>query len=148
MTGTSSRSSHLQVGVVHRDRITRLAKMCNLGSWIEPVVGRLEQLIPVDSPRLLHGDLWWGNVVWGPKNEPFVIDPSHHFGHPEEDLAMLALFSPMPSRVLDSYLEVRPLEPRWKERVGFWQLYPLLVHCVLFGGAYVSQAKEIAKRYS
>ena len=41
---------------------------------------------------LLHGDLWWGNVLPGADGRSWLIDPSVHGGHPEEDLAMLALF--------------------------------------------------------
>jgi fructosamine-3-kinase len=35
----------------------------------------------------------------------------------------------------------------WQERVALFQLYPLLVHAVLFGGGYRSRAEEIARRY-
>ena len=35
----------------------------------------------------------------------------------------------------------RPLAPGWAERVALFQLYPLLVHTVLFGGSYRARAK-------
>jgi fructosamine-3-kinase len=92
--------------------------------------------------------LWWGNVLFGANGRSWLVDPSVHGGHPEEDLAMLALFGPVPDRVRSAYAEVLPLHPGWEERVGLFQLYPLLVHTVLFGGGYRSQALEVTRRFS
>lgn len=36
-----------------------------------------------------------------------------------------------------------PLQPEAEERVPLYQLYPLLVHVVLFGGSYVAQLQRI-----
>ena len=82
---------------------------------------------------------------FGSDGHAWLIDPSVHGGHPEEDLAMLALFGPVPARVLTAYGEVRPLAAGWRERVELFQLYPLLVHSVLFGGGYRTQAETIAR---
>jgi fructosamine-3-kinase len=96
----------------------------------------------------LHGDLWWGNVLFGADGRAWLIDPSVHGGHPEEDLAMLALFGRVPDRLLAAYQDVSPLQPGWQERVALFQLYPLLVHTVLFGAGYRSQAEAVASRFS
>jgi fructosamine-3-kinase len=71
-----------------------------------------------------------------------------HGGHPEEDLAMLGLFGTIPSRLLRAYEETGPLQPGWQGRVALFQLYPLLVHTVLFGGGYRAQAEAVARRYA
>ena len=47
-----------------------------------------------------------------------------------------------------AYAEVRPPADGWVDRVGLFQLVPLLVHTVLFGGAYGGQAQEVARRYT
>ena len=60
---------------------------------------------------------------------------------------MLALFGSVPGRVHASYNEILPLAPGWQERVALFQLYPLLVHSVLFGGGYRSRTEEMARRY-
>ncbi len=128
-------------------RLGQLAARCGLVGPVESVVARLPELLPPGEPSLLHGDLWWGNVLFGSDGRSWVIDPSVHGGHPEEDLAMLALFGPLPDRLVAAYEEVRPLAAGWEERVALFQLCPLLVHAVLFGGGYRAQAAAIARRY-
>jgi fructosamine-3-kinase len=128
-------------------RLCQLAKRCELEKVVHAVVSRLGELLPPGGPALLHGDLWWGNVLFGANGRSWIIDPSVHGGHPEEDLAMLALFGSVPDRLLRSYEEVRPLHAGWQERVALFQLYPLLVHTVLFGGAYRAQAEALARRF-
>jgi fructosamine-3-kinase len=129
-------------------RLTGLAAACGLERDIEPVVARLADLLPPGGPALLHGDLWWGNVRWGVDGRAWLIDPSAHGGHPEEDLAMLALFGPLPDRLLAAYRAVRPLDGGWRERRPLFQLVPLLVHTVLFGGEYRQSAVAAARRYA
>jgi fructosamine-3-kinase len=124
-----------------------LAKRCELEKVVHAVVSRLGELLPPGGPALLHGDLWWGNVLFGADGRSWILDPSVHGGHPEEDLAMLALFGPVPDRLLHSYEEVRPLHAGWRERVALFQLYPLLVHTVLFGGAYRARAEALARQF-
>jgi len=127
-------------------RISELAARCGLEESMAPVVAGLGELLPLGGPALLHGDLWWGNVLFGSDGRSWLIDPSVHGGHPEEDLAMLALFGAVPDRLLNAYTEVRPLSPGWQDRVALFQLYPLLVHSVLFGSGYRAQAEAVARR--
>jgi fructosamine-3-kinase len=114
---------------------------------IERACDRLPEVAgPGVAPARLHGDLWSGNVCWsGSPVRGWVIDPAAHGGHPETDLAMLALFGcPHLDRVLAGYREVTPLSPGWEHRVGLHQLFPLLVHVVLFGRGYAGQAAAAA----
>lgn len=128
-------------------RLLALAQRCGLSSEVARVVDRLDALIAPDPPAMLHGDLWWGNVLWGSDGRAWVIDPSVHGGHPEEDLAMLGLFGEVPDRLRRAYAEVRPMTPGWEERTELFQLYPLLVHAVLFGGEYCWRAASVAARF-
>ncbi|AOR36379.1 fructosamine kinase [Streptomyces fodineus] len=101
---------------------------------------------PAEPPARLHGDLWNGNVLWGADGEVRLIDPAAHGGHRETDLAMLRLFGcPHLDRVLDGYQAAAPLAAGWRERVGVHQLFPLLVHAVLFGRGYAEQALTAAR---
>jgi fructosamine-3-kinase len=109
------------------------------------VLDRLGDLVPDEGPARLHGDLWTGNVVWG-TDAAWLVDPAAHGGHRETDLAMLALFGlPFIDRVLTAYDDTVPLADGWRERVAVHQLWPLLVHAVLFGGAYGVRAGRAAR---
>ncbi|MCZ9343310.1 fructosamine kinase family protein, partial [Streptomyces sp. TRM76130] len=62
------------------------------------------------------------------------------------DLAMLRLFGcPHLEAVLDAYAGAAPLAAGWAERVGVHQLFPLLVHAVLFGRGYAERAVAVAR---
>ena len=98
-----------------------------------------------ELPARLHGDLWNGNVLWDGR-DAWLIDPAAHGGHRETDLAMLHLFGcPHLDRVLAAYQEVAPLARGWAGRIGLHQLFPLLVHTVLFGRSYAGQALAAAR---
>ncbi|MFJ6683135.1 fructosamine kinase family protein [Streptomyces werraensis] len=114
---------------------------------VERVCARLPELAgPAEPPARLHGDLWSGNVLWGADGRVHVIDPAAHGGHRETDLAMLALFGcPLLDAVVEGYQEVAPLAGGWRERVGVHQLFPLLVHAVLFGRGYAGQVLGVAR---
>lgn len=116
-------------------------------SVIERVCERLPELAgPAEPPARLHGDLWNGNVLWGADGHVWLIDPAAHGGHRETDLAMLHLFGcPHLDRVLVGYQEAAPLAAGWSERIGLHQLFPLLVHTVLFGRGYAGQAMTAAE---
>jgi fructosamine-3-kinase len=47
--------------------------------------------------------------------------------------------------VLGGYTDVTPLAPGWQRRVPLHQLFPLLVHAVLFGGGYGARAGAAAR---
>lgn len=114
---------------------------------VERVCDALPELAgPAEPPARLHGDLWSGNVLWGTDGEAWLIDPAAHGGHRESDLAMLRLFgAPHLDRILDAYDEAAPLADGWRMRVPLHQLFPLLVHAVLFGRGYAEQALAAAR---
>jgi fructosamine-3-kinase len=116
-------------------------------AMVERVCDRLPELSgPTELPARLHGDLWSGNVVWGADEHAWLIDPAAHGGHRETDLAMLHLFGcRYLDRVLDAYRETAPLADGWADRIPLHQLFPLLVHAVLFGRGYAEQALAAAR---
>lgn len=119
---------------------------------VERVCARMSELCgPPERPARLHGDLWSGNVMAGADGRAWLIDPSPYGGHREVDLAMLRLFggwAEVQETLFDAYEEVAPLADGWRERVELYQLLPLLVHAVLFGGSYRAVAERVALRYS
>jgi fructosamine-3-kinase len=115
---------------------------------IERICARIEQLVgPPEPPARLHGDLWSGNVLADRDARPWLIDPAAYGGHREVDLAMLALFG-APAGATEAYRELAPLADGWRQRVGLYQLLPLLVHALLFGGAYAASVERAALLYS
>jgi len=115
---------------------------------VERVCERIAELAgPPEPPARLHGDLWSGNVLWS-AGRPYVIDPIAYGGHREVDLAMLRLFGSPGPRLVAAYEEVAPLAAGHEDRVALYQLFPLLVHTVLFGGGYGGSAERAARQYS
>ena len=115
---------------------------------IEHICNSLKDIIPNSIPSLIHGDLWAGNIISTENGVPVLIDPAIYYGHPEIDWAMLDLFGNFPKISFDTYNEINPLEIGFQNRKDIYQLYPLLVHLVLFGSGYYSAVKRVVKKYS
>lgn len=108
---------------------------------------KLDRYFPVEPPALLHGDLWSGNFLCNEHGHPILIDPAVYYGHREMDLAMTKLFGGFSNTFYEAYERAFPLDKQWKERIDLCNLYPLMVHVNLFGGAYVSQVKSVLKYF-
>ena len=116
--------------------------------WVEKLCHRLDELIPACSPSLIHGDLWSGNLLIHSSGHPVLIDPAVYYGHPEMDWAMLSLFGSYPEEAMDYYQNLYPLEKGLNLRIDIHQLYPLLVHLMLFGKGYLSGIESTLKKYA
>ncbi|WP_319824416.1 fructosamine kinase family protein [Thalassovita sp.] len=104
----------------------------DLARRLDALCTRLPDLLPDTPPRLLHGDLWTGNVHFS-GGRGWLIDPACYYGDPEVDLAMLHLFGTPPPAFRDGY---GPPRPGYADRQPLYQLWPALVHLRLFGAAY------------
>lgn len=104
---------------------------------------RIEQEIPEEPPALIHGDMWSGNYIIETDSTAVLIDPSLHFGHREMDLAMSLMFSSFGRTFYESYQQIYPMEKGFESRLPLLQLYPLLVHAILFQGQYISRVERI-----
>ena len=107
---------------------------------------RLPELFADYTPvaSLLHGDLWAGN--WGVTNgEPIIFDPAVHYGDRESDIAMTRLFGGFGRAFYEAYESAWPLESGHELRADLYQLYHVLNHLNLFGGAYLDQALRILR---
>jgi len=113
----------------------------------ETLCAKFNVLFPIEPPSLLHGDLWSGNFMVSEKGLPVIYDPAVYYGHREMDIAMTLLFGGFDQKLYQHYDEVFPLEKGWQQRIELCQLYPLLVHLVLFGGHYYHSVMNIVKKY-
>lgn len=113
----------------------------------EKLCSRLSQLLPLEKPSLLHGDLWNGNFITSSAG-PCLIDPAIYYGHREMDIAMTKLFGGFPPAFYEAYNDTFPLEPDWQQRIELNQLYPLLVHVNLFGSGYTGSVRSVLRSYN
>ncbi|MBC8173730.1 MAG: fructosamine kinase family protein [Chitinophagales bacterium] len=108
---------------------------------------KLHEIIPAEPPALIHGDLWSGNFMCDEKGVTKIIDPAIAYSHRECDLSMTRLFGGFDSSFYKYYNDFFLLENGFEKRVDIYNLYPLLVHVILFGGSYPTQVADIMKRF-
>ena len=109
---------------------------------------KLENIFPDEPASLLHGDLWAGNYLVHSTGEAAIYDPAVYFGHREMDIGMTKLFGGFDQQFYNAYNHYYPMEKNWQRRLPLTQLYPILVHAVLFGGHYVSSGLSIIKQFA
>jgi len=107
----------------------------------------LPEIFPIESPSLVHGDLWGGNYMVDKIGKPVIIDPAVYYGHREMDLGMSQLFGGFDNEFYDAYNRYYPLEKGWQRRMDYCNLYPLMVHVNLFGGAYLNSVQSILRKF-
>lgn len=113
----------------------------------ENLCKNFDLLFPQEPPALLHGDLWSGNFMTTAGGNAAIYDPAVYYGHREMDMGMTKLFGGFHERFYTAYNDAFPLEKDWLQRLPLTQLYPLLVHAVLFGGHYVESSRGIIKQH-
>jgi protein-ribulosamine 3-kinase len=95
------------------------------------------------QPSLVHGDLWCGNVAMGVDGAAVIFDPAVYYGDRETDLAMTELFGGFGEEFYCAYHEAYPLDSGYTVRKTLYNLYHVLNHLNLFGGAYAAQAERM-----
>jgi protein-ribulosamine 3-kinase len=123
-----------------------LARRNGHGAALQARGAELLQHLPVllgdhrPQASLLHGDLWSGNAAADQAGTPVIFDPAVYYGDREADLAMTRLFGGFGSVFYEAYEQAWPLPEGAAGRVDLYNLYHVLNHTNLFGGAYLGQA--------
>jgi fructosamine-3-kinase len=89
------------------------------------------------QPALLHGDLWSGNFMCDDRSEAVLIDPAVYYGHHSIDLAMTTLFGGFHSLFYEAYQFHYSFSANYSAQWKICNLYPLLIHLLLFGKSYM-----------
>lgn len=107
----------------------------------------LPELLPVDQPALLHGDMWSGNVMVAEQGEACLIDPAVYYGHREIELAFTQMFGGFGEDFYRAYHATYPLDHGYQDRVDIYNIYPHMVHVNLFGTSYLNGVEQVLSRY-
>ncbi len=115
---------------------------------VERLAARLPELVPQQPAALIHGDLWAGNAISDSRGAPALIDPAAHYGWPEAELGLTALFGGFEPPFYTAYEAERPLDKGWRQRLPIYNLYHLLNHLNLFGAGYHGQVVESLREFA
>lgn len=109
----------------------------------EQLIEHLGDFFTTYTPQasVLHGDLWSGNYGMTSDGVPVIFDPAVYFGDREADIAMTELFGGFGPRFYDAYNAAWRLDMGYSKRKMLYNLYHILNHFNLFGGAYATQAE-------
>ena len=118
-------------------------------SRLHALAGRLDKwLAEPERPSLIHGDMWGGNVLCRDGRISGFVDPAIYYADPEIELAFSTMFGTFGDAFFGPYRELRPMASGFfEERRHLYNLYPLLVHVRLFGGAYAGQVERTLGRF-
>jgi fructosamine-3-kinase len=93
-----------------------------------------------DAPRLVHGDVWDGNVIVRREDGRWVVaallDPDLQFADAELEIAYLEVFDTSQAVFLEEYTEHHALRPGYARRRLVYWLHTALVHVALFEDRY------------
>lgn len=134
MTGLARESGELPAAL--EERLLRFAE--SLGDYlIEPAY-----------PALIHGDMWRTNIIVRAGRIAGIIDPALYYAHNEMELAYMALFDGVGQEFFRAYDEILPIDREfWEARRHIYNLYPLLVHLIIFGQKYIQPLENSLARF-
>ena len=101
-----------------------------------------------NPPVLIHGDCWGGNILtYGGEVKAF-IDPAIYYADHEMELAFLTLFNTANQAFFARYQKEIDIKPGFfEERRVLYNIYPLLVHTILFGVSYARKVRQAVETF-
>ncbi len=130
-------------------RVARLGAVSDaFAAKVDRLCERLGDVLgDVGEPRLVHGDLWSGNMLWSRGRIAALIDPLSLYADPEIELAFIDLMGGVSRAFWEGYESVRAIRAGfWDTRVHLYQIVPLLGHEILFRDGWASRAENAMVR--
>ena len=119
----------------------------NINQKIEKLLKNIHNLIPNNPiPRLLHGDLWAGNILYNNGKLVGLIDPGIFFGHNELEIAYLTWFNFVNEEFLKIYSNIIPIERDYFEYEPIYQLYYCLLNVHLWDRMYIKDVEKLLNK--
>jgi protein-ribulosamine 3-kinase len=116
---------------------------------INYILKNIKNFIPENpTPRLLHGDLWEGNIIFNNKNFTGFIDPGSFYGHNEMEVAYLRWFNPqfIDSNFLEKYKRYIDIDKYYLDYEPIYQLYYALCNVALWDRSYINEVKNLLEK--
>ena len=123
----------------------------SINSKIDYLLKNLENFIPSKPiPRLLHGDLWEGNILFNNYKFSGFIDPGSFYGHSELEIAYLRWFNPtfIDKYFIKKYSNSIKIEKEYYNYEPIYQLYYSLLNVYLWDKNYISDVKRLLNKIS
>ena len=109
---------------------------------IENLIKDLDNRIPKKTEaRLLHGDLWEGNILFNNGQLVGLIDPGVYYGHNELEISYLTWFNFVNDTFLKKYSNIINIEKSYKKYEPIYQLYFSLLYVHLWSRAYIKDTE-------
>ena len=119
----------------------------NINQKIEKLLKNIHNFIPNNPiPRLLHGDLWAGNILYNNGKLVGLIDPGIFFGHNELEIAYLTWFNFVNEEFLKIYSNIIPIERDYFEYEPIYQLYYCLLNVHLWDRIYIKEVEKLLNK--
>ena len=125
----------------------------NMGDFINEkinyILKNIKNFIPEDpTPKLLHGDLWEGNIIFNNKDFIGFIDPGSFYGHNEMEVAYLRWFNPqfIDSDFIEKYNYYIKIDKYYLDYEPIYQLYYALCNVAIWDKSYIKEVKKLLIR--
>lgn len=116
---------------------------------IDKLASRLDELL-LDNhrPTLIHGDLWFGNILTDGEKLKAFIDPALYYANPEIELAYVTMHNSLGNDFFNTYQEHHKIDDGFFDlRKDIYNIYPNLVHILLCGNEYAVPIEAVFKRH-